>query len=64
MIGSQLYWVAAVFFGLKNFVRDKIDHLKDQLHKQEIENVKTIHQLKMENLRLSIRLEQMKRFEI
>lgn len=54
--------VAAVFFGLKNFIRDQIDPLKDQLHEQKIENAKAIHQLKMENLRLSNKLEQMKRF--
>lgn len=53
---------ATVFLCLKDFVRDQLSHLKDQLHEQKIENVRAINQLRMENLRLSIKLERMERF--
>lgn len=48
---------AAAFLGLKDFIRDKFEHLQDQLHEQKMENISTIHQLKTENIRLSSKLE-------
>lgn len=53
---------AAAFFGLKDFVRDKIDHLKGELHEQKIESTNAINQLKMENIRLSSKLQQVEEY--